>query len=288
VTARNTSLFLTPKSRILTKFGNERECSNELPTLYRIENAWIQFTPRPQVLSIPPQQLQPMMKLSWHYATPGLLAISGIYSEEDIEKLRNHIMFPAEKPALLNEVARRITGYPISANGVSVYNLLDEASLNKIVESTTSRIWKGFVNFGSATAGVMGIFIIIRVIKLVIDTAIHGYALHTVYGCSLHLLGALWSSLTHLLIHLARGPAKTNGNPAELQPRPITATTSADNNTSIVIDHQPFNSTNQEDPNSAPVVVNINTSNTNPYNVARDRMNDLEPIPPKSSGFVLK
>jgi len=174
VTARNTSLFLTPKSRILTKFGNERECSNELPTLYRIENTWIRFTPRPQVLSIPPQQLLPMAKLSWKYATPGPLAISGIYSEEDIEKLRNHIMLPAEKPALLNKVARRITGYPISANGVSVYNLLDEASLNKIVESTTSQVWKGFISFGSATAGIMEIFILIRVIKLIIDTAIHG------------------------------------------------------------------------------------------------------------------
>jgi len=119
-----------------TKFGNERECSNELPTLYRMENTWIQFTPRPQVLRIPPQQLQPMVKLSWEYADPGPLAISGIYSEEDIEKLRNHIMFPA----LLNEVARRVTGYSISANNISVYNLLDEASLNKIVESTTSRV----------------------------------------------------------------------------------------------------------------------------------------------------
>lgn len=53
-----------------------------------------------------------------------------------------------------------------------------------------------------------GIFIIIRVIKIIIDTAIHGYALHMAYGCSLHLLGAIWSSLTHLLLHLAHPPAK--------------------------------------------------------------------------------
>jgi len=48
--------------------------------------------------------------------------------------------------------------------------------------------------------------LISRSIKLVIDTAIHGYALHTAYECSLHLLGVIWSSLTHLLLHLARGP----------------------------------------------------------------------------------
>jgi len=60
--------------------------------------------------TIPPQQLQPVIKLSWEYVDPGPLAISGLYSEENIEKLRNHIMFSAEKPALLNKVARRITG----------------------------------------------------------------------------------------------------------------------------------------------------------------------------------
>jgi len=207
VTSRNASLFLTPKSRILKRFGTERECSHELPTLYHIENKWIQFTPHPQIRQLPPQQLTPMTTLSWEYLTPGLLAISGIYSEKDIEKLRDHIMFPAEKPALLNTGKRNIRTYHSHQNGtVSMYNLLDEASLQKIAESTASRIWKGFVTFGSATAGVFGIFIVIRVIKLVIDTAIHGYALHTAYGCSLHLLGAIWSSLTHLLLHLARGP----------------------------------------------------------------------------------
>jgi len=32
---------------------------------------------------------------------------------------------------------------------------------------------------------------------------IHDYVLHSDYGCSIHLLGAIWSSITHLLLHLA-------------------------------------------------------------------------------------
>jgi len=147
-----------------------------------------------------------MTTLSWKYLISGLLAVSGIYSEKDIEKLRDHIMFPAEKPALLNTIARGISGHIIHNGTVSMYNLLDDASLQKIAENTASRIWKGFVTFGSATVGVFGIFIVIRVIKLMIDTVIHGYTLHTAYGCSLHFLGDIWSSLTHLLLHLARGP----------------------------------------------------------------------------------
>lgn len=208
VKLRNTTLYLTPKSRILSKIGNQRDCSFELPTLYRIEDTWVQFTPDPQIRQLAPQQLQPLTTLTWKYLTPGPLASSGIYSESDIKRLREHIMFPAEKPALLNSIARGLTGHSFDSDAMSVYNLLDENSLNKIAESAAAKVWKGFVTFGSATAGVFGIFLIIRLIKVVIDTAIHGYALHTAYGCSMHLLGAIWSSLTHLLLHLARPPAR--------------------------------------------------------------------------------
>lgn len=215
VTLRNTSLFISPKSRILAKYGTRRECSYNLPTLYRIEDTWIQLTPEPHVQPLAPQQLQPMTKMTWTYLTPGSLATSGIYSQADIDKLRDHIMFPAEKPAVLNSIARGMAGYNQGTEDLSAYNLLDEDALNRIAKTTASKLWGGFVTFGSATAGVLGIFIIIRIIKIIIDTAIHGYALHTVYGCSLHLFGAIWSSLTHLLIHLAHRPTKRNSQPAE-------------------------------------------------------------------------
>ncbi|KYQ55396.1 hypothetical protein ALC60_05684 [Trachymyrmex zeteki] len=50
-----------------------------------------------------------------------------------------------------------------------------------------------------------------RLIKLLLDTFIHGYALHSVYGWSVYLVGAIWDSLTQLLLHLGRDrPKKTN------------------------------------------------------------------------------
>lgn len=52
-------------------------------------------------------------------------------------------------------------------------------------------------------AGVFGIFIIIRLIKIVLGTLFHGYALHAARKCSLHLLRVIWSSFTHLLLYFA-------------------------------------------------------------------------------------
>lgn len=82
----------------------------------------------------------------------------------------------------------------IQSGSISIINLLDEDSLNRIAESAGVRLWTDFVIFESTSAGILAIFIIIRIIKLVIDTLIHGYALHSVYGWSMHLLGAVWSS----------------------------------------------------------------------------------------------
>ncbi|KMQ87336.1 hypothetical protein RF55_13410 [Lasius niger] len=93
-------------------------------------------------------------------------------------------------------------GRPISLQGGSISNLLDINTIERIAISTWERFWNKFLLFGNFSAGLIGIYLGIRIIKLILDTIVHGYALHTVYGWSLYLLGAIWDSLTNLLLHL--------------------------------------------------------------------------------------
>jgi len=60
-------------------------------------------------------------------------------------------------------------------------NLPDDKSLDKVAENAGTCLWKGFVTFGSTSVGVLAIFIIVRLIKLIIDTIIYGlhYTLST-------------------------------------------------------------------------------------------------------------
>ena len=44
---------------------------------------------------------------------------------------------------------------------------------------------------------------------MIADIIINGYALHSVYGWSIHLLGALWDSVTNLLLHLGKPGTNT-------------------------------------------------------------------------------
>lgn len=207
VSRGNQSLFLSPRTHILMATGVQTSCNLAAPPMYLLNGNWYKITPE-YIEAVPPSILKPTAKPTWKYTDLENLGSSGIYTQETLNQLRDHIMFPAERPAILNAIARGITGQDTVTNGISLRHLLDEDSLKVIAENTWKGYWDQFVKFGSISAGLIMVFMIIRIIKLMVDTLIHGYALHTVYGWSIHLLAAIWDSLTNLLLHLAK-PART-------------------------------------------------------------------------------
>ena len=52
--------------------------------------------------------IQPSAQTTWEYISPASLATSGIYTEKDLEDLRDRIMFPVERSSLLNDVAYEV------------------------------------------------------------------------------------------------------------------------------------------------------------------------------------
>ena len=96
-----------------------------MPSMYKIGQSWYKVAPNPTE-SFPPEIMQPMTNPTWKYKNPASLATSGIYSQEDLDRLRDHIMFPAEKPIVLNTIARGIMGHATLNQEASLINLLDE------------------------------------------------------------------------------------------------------------------------------------------------------------------
>ncbi|KAL7290819.1 hypothetical protein TKK_0015560 [Trichogramma kaykai] len=60
--------------------------------------------------SATPEILSPKNSPKWRYVSPESLAIGGIYSEKDTRKLRNLIVFPLERGAVLNKILKSATG----------------------------------------------------------------------------------------------------------------------------------------------------------------------------------
>lgn len=56
----------------------------------------------------PPQVLKPLTKATWKYQNFQNLLDSGIYTPEDLERLHDHVMYPAERPAYLETISRKL------------------------------------------------------------------------------------------------------------------------------------------------------------------------------------
>jgi hypothetical protein len=69
------------------------------------------------VETVSPNNIHPLMRPTWKYVNNTwkirhgntFLATSGIYKTSDVERLWSHIMFPVEKPSMLNIIARGAT-----------------------------------------------------------------------------------------------------------------------------------------------------------------------------------
>ncbi|OXU22733.1 hypothetical protein TSAR_006613 [Trichomalopsis sarcophagae] len=195
VTRREENFFLSPRTRILTRAGTQISCSGAMPPMFNIGTHWLQFLPAPSSV-VSPETLRPQTKSTWEYATPRAIAVSGIYTESDLNSLRDHIMFPLEKSSVLNNVAMGMSGKSITGKGISINQFLDPEVLESLANNTWDHLWGRFLTFGTASAGILGIILITRLIKMLIDTILHGYAIYSVYGWSIHLLGTIWNSVT--------------------------------------------------------------------------------------------
>lgn len=205
----NQSLFLTPQSHIIVRTGTVMECNPLIPIMYQLKGGWMSLTPKPAAV-IPPQTLEPLTKPIWKHVNAKYLAESGIYSTDDLNRLQEHIMFPVEQPTLMNNLAKTAAGHRVPLKGLNFANLLDEDAINALTEPITERLFNGILKFGTYTAALIGIWTIIKAFKIILDTIIHGYTLHSIYSWSTHLLGAIFSSVTSLLIHLGRKPTASS------------------------------------------------------------------------------
>uniref|UniRef100_A0A6V7KC20 Uncharacterized protein n=1 Tax=Bracon brevicornis TaxID=1563983 RepID=A0A6V7KC20_9HYME len=167
--------------------------------------------PRP-VETMEPTQLKPKTETTWKYQDPAKLATSGIYTQDDLKEMRNRIMFPMENTVLLNTIAHKVSSNGTQYANPSLLNAFDEKALQKLADSTWKKTWGSFMWFGTLSAGCIGLAVIIKIGQLVLDTVVHGYTLHRVYGWSVALLGAVCGSITSLLLHMANNNNNNNNN----------------------------------------------------------------------------
>lgn len=84
-------------------------------------------------------------------------------------------------------------------NTIKINNLLNEEAIRLPLAKAWGKVYNFFNTIGTFSVTLFGVYLTFKVIKLAMDTSIHGYALHIVYGWSVWFIGTLWDSGTNFL-----------------------------------------------------------------------------------------
>ena len=219
VTVNNETWFLTPKTHILTRKAKQVNCNAIIPIYYKINKNWIKFMPKP-TNTVPPNIFKPNTGIQWTYKNIDTLATSGVYSQQDLQSLQDQIMFPMEKAALLNTIARQMKNQE-DYQSEDIKGILTENTVWHIITRAWEVLQKKLLKWGSYSSIIIMLIIIGHIFKLIFDAVIRGYTLHNIYGFSIYLLGAIFSSITHLLVLLYNRRQNTKQRPNNEELREI-------------------------------------------------------------------
>lgn len=105
---KNKSTFMTPCTHIETLEATQL-CNAPLPQYVKVDNLWYKFIPNPVVGDVP-SILKTKTTASWKCNALTELAYSGIYTPEDLQNMRDRIMFPIERFMVLGSFAAQTSG----------------------------------------------------------------------------------------------------------------------------------------------------------------------------------
>ncbi|AIY60601.1 hypothetical protein [Dendrolimus punctatus cypovirus 22] len=196
-------MYMAPKTHILQTHGTPVLCTMMLKPSFKLNGQWYDFENGLHEIKSP-KTLHPTMQLTWKYHDAGNLARDGIYSSEDVTKLKNQLMYPVERKALTQTLSAYMNNDVMVTNFDALSSLVTEERLKSTFEHFVSDSWQRFLTFGSIFSGIFGIMLIFKLIKLLFDTVIHSRGLYEVYGCGWQMMASIWDAATTYLLSPVR------------------------------------------------------------------------------------
>ena len=199
-------VFLEPVTRIIIPNAvgiKKLQCSNVLAPVYEwTPGYWITLPDRKK--AEPPKTLE-LMKLAEKIKFEEIRSIQegGIYRRDDIEAARRFLLFPERRARVLTEIV-----YKSMEGGESQPNfelLLHPDHFKRATMATLQKVWGKFLVFGQASAGLMGIYIICIIIKLIFTQISSVTQLYRASGFTWRLItGCCPFVARHVLFELQR------------------------------------------------------------------------------------
>lgn len=136
-----------------------------------------------------------MKREGWEYISPSSLAKSGIYTEAELQALQQQILFPSERGAIANTIAKLIYHQDVDNQHLNFENLLTEDIVQSAFSKAMGKVQGFFSLVGQWSSALFGLFLVCQAIKFIIDTVAHGIMLHGILGLSWRLVAMFFGTL---------------------------------------------------------------------------------------------
>lgn len=191
----NRPMFMSPRSHIIQKTGTPIACSMIMQPAFSLSGTW--FAAQNGLSKTQtPFSLSPVVTPTWTYSDAGLLATEGVYSSEDLDKLRSHLMFPSERKAIAQTVSAAINQDTFISDTTFFNHLLTKEAVESSFKKFMDGLWGNAVTFGNIFSGIFGIMLVFKILKWACDTVVHSRGLYEIYGCGWQLLASSWDAMT--------------------------------------------------------------------------------------------
>lgn len=199
INVSGTIKYMRPRTRIIKDYGTEIDCNIITPPQYKIDDNWISLNPLPNVVK-EPLIMSPDNIKRWKYNDLTNLARSGIYTEEQLESIRETYLFPINKISVQDNMVQRALGKNLNSMSFNYDKLITPDTIRKYTTNLFNWSWRWLNNFGTFIASIIGIITIMQMIKYMLNVIFHLFTLYSLYGLSYKLCAALLSSLTTLFV----------------------------------------------------------------------------------------
>nr|QMU95542.1 putative glycoprotein [Panonychus citri mivirus] len=164
----NTEMFIQPKNHNLIKYGKQIECDVLFPVSYYVNGEWVTVFPHRQSVK-PPLILDPNNVLTWKFEPMISMIKSGLYTEEDIKNSKESVLYGNRENFATNMVTRQLLNLDLDNQGNNRFLSYPKEKSQDWTKWTKFYHSFWFSEIGYLTSGILGVYIIYRIIKSIVE-----------------------------------------------------------------------------------------------------------------------
>lgn len=201
VDSYNTTWYVKPTTKILTRVGTRIVCSSLMPSLFNVDGPWISVNKDINIVESP-KQISSADDIPWTYGPLVSLSRLGVLTTKQVNEYRMAILSPIEQSPIISGFATTVTRSD-GQHGILVdYSAAYDSS--QITEHITQTIFYRLYGWWDIIirnlAGIVGFAIVWNLALSLLSIILNLILLYNRYGFSSVLVFALWSAMTkHIL-----------------------------------------------------------------------------------------